>query len=43
MDKNKNSYRLEFGSTFDKNAHVDMFICQSPPTIHAAPLDARAM
>jgi lysophospholipase L1-like esterase len=30
MDKNKNSYvhRMEFGSKFDKNADVDMFICQ---------------
>jgi lysophospholipase L1-like esterase len=30
MDKNENSYvhRMEFGSKFDKNADVDMFICQ---------------
>ncbi|MDR0410510.1 MAG: SGNH/GDSL hydrolase family protein [Treponema sp.] len=30
MDKNQNSYvhRMEFGSKFDKNADVDMFICQ---------------
>jgi lysophospholipase L1-like esterase len=30
MDKNDNSYvhRLEFGSKFDKNAKVDLFICQ---------------
>jgi lysophospholipase L1-like esterase len=30
MDKDENSYvhRLEFGSKFDKNADVDMFICQ---------------
>jgi lysophospholipase L1-like esterase len=30
MDKNENSYvrRMEFGSKFDKNAKVDLFICQ---------------
>ncbi|MDR1894185.1 MAG: SGNH/GDSL hydrolase family protein [Spirochaetales bacterium] len=30
MDKNENSYvhRMEFGSKFDKNADVDLFICQ---------------
>jgi lysophospholipase L1-like esterase len=30
MDKDENSYvhRMEFGSKFDKNAKVDMFICQ---------------
>jgi lysophospholipase L1-like esterase len=30
MDKNDNSYvhRVEFGSKFDKNAKVDLFICQ---------------
>jgi lysophospholipase L1-like esterase len=30
MDKNDNSYvhRMEFGSKFDKNAKVDLFICQ---------------
>ncbi|MDR2785760.1 MAG: SGNH/GDSL hydrolase family protein [Treponema sp.] len=30
MDKNANSYvrRMEFGSKFDKNAKVDLFICQ---------------
>jgi lysophospholipase L1-like esterase len=30
MDKNENSYihRMEFGSKFDKNAEVDLFICQ---------------
>jgi lysophospholipase L1-like esterase len=30
MDKNENSYvhRVEFGSKFDKNADVDLFICQ---------------
>jgi lysophospholipase L1-like esterase len=30
MDKNENSYvhRMEFGSKFDKNADVNMFICQ---------------